>query len=97
MTYENLSDKVHAIMVEELLRDLSGTMEINKARGMDGDLIKTEEPFNVYGNRGFVDILHYGKWPFDNERYGLMENRLHLWVATTYLKVSFLFTNANQE
>jgi len=78
MTYENLSDKVHAIMVEELLRDLSGTMEINKARGMDGDLIKTEEPFNVYGNRGFVDILHYGKWPFDNERYGLNGEQIAL-------------------
>jgi len=62
MTFDNLTDKVHAIMIEELLDDLNGAMVSGKAQGLGNGLIKTEEPFNVYGNRGFVDVLHYGKW-----------------------------------
>lgn len=67
MTYETLSDKVHAIMIEELLNDVEGVKEFNKERGAGDDLIKTEEPFNYFGIRGYLDVLHYGRWPFDNK------------------------------
>lgn len=65
MIYDQLHDKVHAIMVEELLEDLRAAIELSRKKGLGDGLLTTEEPFNVYGNRGFVDVLHHGKWPID--------------------------------
>ena len=49
MIYNQLHDKVHAIMVEEFLKDLKEW----------GGILNIEEPFNQYGIRGFPDIVHY--------------------------------------
>lgn len=65
MVYHDLDDRIHAIMVEEMLIDFNGAIELGKAEGRGNGLLKTEEPFNYYGNRGFVDILHHGIWPID--------------------------------